>query len=202
MFWSLKIKYTLHVCIHLPLQCFCQRKLFFPLILSQKILGSSGCFKWKMPINYLEIYVGLFSSLDEFINQLSVIISVKTQHVIQISFNTLWHQIMQKKKKQRMYDIKRHYYFCVKPDVLVWRISWHYLVHHASLQCAGANRLCRVDFVLFSRSFYPVWPGLQYMLEVSPPEDSTHTNTVTFQHEMLIILYTVIHLTESVNSTS
>lgn len=59
MFWSLKIKYTLQVCIHLPLQCFCQRKLFLFLILSQKSLGSSGCFKWKMPINYLEIYVWL-----------------------------------------------------------------------------------------------------------------------------------------------
>lgn len=112
MFWSLKIKYTLQVCIHLPLQCFCQRKLFLSH-LSQKSLGSSGCFKWKMPINYLEIYVGLviFSSLHDFIRLFSVIIMlVKTKHVRQIGFNTLSHLIIQNKT---LYDM------CMKLHVLV-----------------------------------------------------------------------------------
>lgn len=29
MFWSLRSKYTLQVCTHLPLQCFCQIKTIF-----------------------------------------------------------------------------------------------------------------------------------------------------------------------------
>lgn len=29
MFWSLRFKYTLQVCTHLPLQCFCQIKTIF-----------------------------------------------------------------------------------------------------------------------------------------------------------------------------
>lgn len=43
--------------------------IFF-LILSQKSFGSSGCFKWKIPINYMEIYptvfVFFFVHLDQF----------------------------------------------------------------------------------------------------------------------------------------
>lgn len=54
MFWSLRIKYNLHAS---ATPRFSRRKWFSFLILSQKILGSTGCFKQEVPINSMKLQI-------------------------------------------------------------------------------------------------------------------------------------------------